>query len=1024
MDRNRGTWKKGIAGLALAAAAAAGLVGAYGPAARAEEKPAEAAPATQRLVFAHYYYYYQGDTRKAVPFRRIRDKQGLTQLTNHPWESCGPWMSFDRAMWHKNHFQMMAAGGIDVALAVYRGDRDNRRAYAIKGLDVMTQALKELRSEGLAPFTRPREYPQIGMALDLGGLADQYGGPVDLKSQDAQRSLYGMIRDFYLHVPEEFRATVQLPAPRVSPGDTIGTASTPQGTAYVVRLLNDAAVKDADGAFIGYANKRFAQEFGARLVWVGTPALKRKVPALDATAPFPSATQDASVSKDGWLRIGSVGPGYDAEGRNGDTRIRPRENGQQTILDYRAVVNAGPEWVFIDSWNGYDRGSDIAPTLEHGLLYRDLTRAAVLQFKQGDEYSANILKTTTPRVVRPGVIYQVDVAVQNTGTTDWDAFNLASLSYRWLKNGEPVGDPGANATSNGQVRGDAKSYIIGVAAPMSTGKALPGGQYEIEFNMTHRVGDENVWFDQATSAPYRIPVTVGDIPAGRPYWINSTMPAMVRRGAAYPAQLRIRNDGSDAWKKGSVSVGYRWRKVSTYLKGASEDADTVVAEGKRVPIEADVQPGRLITVEAPVSTTDASGAPLATWSTQDDWVYVLEWDLFEGDKPLSAGGGATYREPVEVLDRDPAPSFIGCSLPSELVAGRNQAITVGLVNDGPENWVKGRDKVVVHWYYMDGTEASWNDDALPLPDDVPAFSRVQIQVPLNTGPKLPGEAEEAEKKKDKKAPKFRTETIQRPIIMRDVPVRVPYYFGPMYCVFDFQHDGMNSSTSSASKGNDVLVIPVNVYSPTFSPVPMMAYYNVDGMSQDVDRGDGDIDGRGNSLPAEFLPPYVNRPAVGVGPAPSPLYPSGLWVSPLNDLEASRVCFMYPSKNNNTPNMMRCAGQEIQFPGLQRGAVHLLAICTEEDVTAEFVLTYGDGTTEKKKLTFTHWTDAPKHGERVAFTTPHRHTPSADDPGTRCYLNQYSLPTDRSKPLIGIQFPKQPAIKVMAVTLESASARLQ
>ncbi len=100
----------------------AGLLG--GPVAR----QAGEGPQTQRLVFAQYYYWFQGDTRKPVPSRNIRNKEGLTVLTNHPWESVGPWMSFDRSQWHKNQFQMMAAGGIDVALAVYRGDLANRRA--------------------------------------------------------------------------------------------------------------------------------------------------------------------------------------------------------------------------------------------------------------------------------------------------------------------------------------------------------------------------------------------------------------------------------------------------------------------------------------------------------------------------------------------------------------------------------------------------------------------------------------------------------------------------------------------------------------------------------------------------------------------------------------------------------------------------------------------------------------------------------------------------------------------------------
>ena len=45
----------------------------------------------------------------------------------------------------------------------------------------------------------PPQNAQIGS-----GLAAQYGGPVDLKQQDVQRSLYGMVRDFYLHVPAAF----------------------------------------------------------------------------------------------------------------------------------------------------------------------------------------------------------------------------------------------------------------------------------------------------------------------------------------------------------------------------------------------------------------------------------------------------------------------------------------------------------------------------------------------------------------------------------------------------------------------------------------------------------------------------------------------------------------------------------------------------------------------------------------------------------------------------------------------------
>ena len=50
------------------------------------------------------------------------------------------------------------------------------------------------------------------------------------------------------------------------------------------------------------------------------------------------------------------------------------------------------------------------------------------------------------------------------------------------------------------------------------------------------------------------------------------------------------------------------------------------------------------------------------------------------------------------------------------------------------------------------------------------------------------------------------------------------------------------------------------------------------------------------------------------------------------------------------------------------------------------------------------------------------TAAGDDPQTRCYVNHYTLPTDRLKQLSGIELPRLPAVKIMAVTLESATLR--
>ncbi len=1006
------------------------LVGLAGAAAtRVDAQEGSTGPRREgapRLVLAYYEYGFQGDPRKSVPTRGIRDVRGLTRLTDHPWDSVGPWMSYDRTQWHRNQFQMMMAGGVDVALAVYRGGLADRRGYAIKGLDTMTQALKEMRGEGASALTSRQLFPRIGLALDLRGLADQYGGKADLTDADVQRSLYGMVRDFYLHVPEEFRAAVQLPATRRAAQDAAG-GNAQRGVAYVVSLTHDEVVTGAGAQTLESVNKRFAAEFGARLIWVGSPSLARRLPALDGAAAYPAAGAGVELLQHGWLRTASLGPGADASSQGPDAVIRPRDNGIQMVQDLRRAIQAGPDWIFVDSWNDYARGTDIAPSLEHGQQYRDLLRAAVLDFKQSEDYSALFLRANAPRVIRHGPAYQIEVVVQNSGTSDWDQTNVASLTYRWFQNGKPVGLPGVTIQRTGQKRGDTRPYLIGVVGPATKDEVLPPGEYELEFAMSRLASGEEVFFDGGQQAAYRVPVTVGAPPALHPTWVSSAMVVTAQRGATYPVEVRVRNDGSETWKKGVFSVGHRWRKVSTYLKGGPGDGDTILGEGPRLLLPEDVPPGRIATLTIPVPVQWGS-QPLQTSSQQDDWCYLLEWDLYDGQKYVGTEGAPTLREAVVVVDRDPAPHFLGCSLGADLVAGKTYPITVGLRNAGPNEWKARRDKVVVHWYYLDGSEASWTDETLPLPTDVPPFSRLEVEVPDDSPFPLEKSAADAKDKDPKarrakgKKSKTHRETIVQDVILREVPVRVPYYFGPMFCVFDFQHDGLPASTAAATRGMDTLVIPVNVFSPTFTPLPLASLLNTDGISSDVDRSDGDLDGFGNTLPAEQLPPYVARPATGEFLAPSPLYPSGLWVRPLNDLENSRVCFLYPNKATGAGNMVSCQGQELVFPGALRTALHLLAVCTRSDMAGEFVLSYSDGTKERKPLKFTHWTEPPKHGERLAFVTPHRHTLRGDDPASRCHLNHYTLPTERLKQLVGLQLPRLPEVKIIAVTLENATLR--
>jgi len=50
---------------------------------------------------------------------------------------------------------------------------------------------------------------------------------------------------------------------------------------------------------------------------------------------------------------------------------------------------------------------------------------------------------------------------------------------------------------------------------------------------------------------------------------------------------------------------------------------------------------------------------------------------------------------------------------------------------------------------------------------------------------------------------------------------------------------------------------------------------------------------------------------------------------------------------------------------------------------------------------------------------HRHTPNGDDVSRYCYLYHYTIPLDKSRVLTGISLPENPAMKVVAITLERA-----
>jgi hypothetical protein len=972
--------------------------------------PRAAVTERPRLVLARYFYQIQADPRKPLPVAGVRNRDGGSAMITHPWEGVGPWASYDRVQWHRDQLIGLRAAGVDVLLPVYSGAAPDRTTYALKGLDCLVQAMKELSAE--RPAGKERFVPTIGMYFDTGSMRRQYGAAPDLKTAEVQQTFYGMIREFFLHVPPEFRARVPLPAP---------DGEFPAGALVV--LGSASAFKDLDGSFADTCARRFEREFHTGLVWLAAADFQARAPGLDGYLPV-GAGQKSPAGARSWLHVARVRPGQDNTAIPGSTpTVESRMSGRTYIQGWLDALRSEPDWVLQDAWNSDTDGTGIAPTHEFGLQFADLSRAGMGQLKLRADYAANFVRVSVPRVLAPRGLCQVEVVVQNVGRRGWGFDNRAGLSYRWYRDGRPAGDPGPLVTAGDVPPAETKRFSIGVTAPIAAGKPLPDGDYELRLDMVaafpptalrapdtakpdaaraaagKRTAEDLQWFADAGSLPCRVPVHIGEPPKLALTWLDTSLPTMVKSGENYTVTVRLRNDGSATWRKeAGAGIGYRWRRAGTYLHDGPADRDEVISEGIRTTLPADVPPGAVIVLPVTVRVVGAGDRPLPVWDLKQPWTYQLEWDLYDGSNWASAAqgagwgprtvpagtGGASWepapgrREVVEVLDSDPGPRFLGTGLPGEVTAGSTVTTKVGLRNSGPDTWSPLHEHVVYHWYYFDGTEAVWSGGAARLP-----------------GPVASGET----------------------VVLPELAIRAPDTPGPMYLVLDLKRGDTYASTTLNTRSGDIWVQPVSVVGGEMLPVSLAALFDTDGISLDTNRADGDLDGEGHTLPAEALPPYVLRPGSGSPSITNTVYPCGLWTRPLDKADKDHIPFRYPEKREGQKNSIHCAGQRIELPVGPRRAVHLLATSTAPDTTGTVTFVYRDGSTRERSLTMSSWTEGPRHDEHVAFTCLHRHQRDGDEPAVRAYLYHYTLKPDSGKPLAAIILPQSPAMKLFALTLE-------
>ncbi len=1003
--------------------------------------PPHGAQALGHTVMARYAYRYQADPRKAAPLNAVLRANGSSALAHHPLEGVGPWLSYDRADWHRGQLKELRRAGIDVILPEYRGDARSRQTYADMGLRVLAGALQNLRETG-------QDYPLAALYLDTASLPEMFGGDKpDLKQAATQAALYGMIRDFYRALPAPFRYAV-----------TLNAASAPNASggrmAYPIFLSSSSAFKDFDGSFAPYLRARFAQDFdGADLLIVGGSDFKPKV-GLDG---YFTETREKGVAFDGsgLVKIASVGAGYDASYREyapGDAQsaapFLPRRNGDTYRQNWKAAIAQRPDWVMIDGWNDYDVAAEIAPTLETGYSASDITREYVRLYMGLNKRSAKFLAHDAPAVMQAGRAYTINARVQNTGVEAWnndaapvplpasspdtkpdtkpaggkkggkgkdaDANAKAAkdtgspsraggpsktqtgfgvpvmLAYRWLRSGAVVaeGETGyslPNTTLAGQNAGTEMTILASGAGSAP----LTPGEYTLELRVAEadkrgRVASVALG-EGAAGSTLQIPVTITAqdaaprLSAYTATVLHSDLPAFLEAGSAYATTVTLRNDGAQTWRKAdNARVTLRLSRIAPAATSEGAPIETPLATPDATfELPSDVLPGQTVTARLTAAALDADGKPLPVWKQDDAWTYAARWEVAAGkasDSGAATTGTLTSPMPFAVVDYDFGARFITDGTPLVLPADRRQPIRMAIQNNGPQIWKKEQVRIGYHWYYQDGSEVQWEDETTPLAQDV-----------------APGK------------------TLSDMLVW----VTAPPYDGTYTLVWDVKVGDVWGSTLAATRPFDEVTHTIQVRSGRLIFVDLSKAFNVDGISDDDNPADGDLDGQGHTLPAALLPPF----------ATGPIAASGLWLPDDKSGPDSghRISFRWGDKEAKSKNFLACKGQRLELgkAGGKCGVLHILAASTGKDLIANLKLIFQEPTLQSEDLytlAVSRWDQPPAHGEEVGFLSRRLHAPTGIQ-NNAVALYHYIVRIKEPRNLVALQLPNAPDIKIAAITLE-------
>jgi hypothetical protein len=670
------------------------------------------------------------------------------------------------------------------------------------------------------------------------------------------------------------------------------------------------------------------------------------------------------------VKLATVSPG----GRDNAGHITGRALAQTYQASWQNAIGSDADWIYLDSWNDYRNGTEIAASRQYGEQYADLTKVMTLAWDGQNEWHAKYLSNSCPAEIAPDTLYTVTIRLENAGSLPWRVGEGYSLCYRWYKDGRLYDDSAPRVPLTQDIYpGQSATVGVGVLAQNSYGGAIEPGDYVLVFDL---IQGQDRWFSYAGDMPLKVHVKVlgpsDTVPGYRIRTLATSTPSIMQAGAPYQATVIVRNEGSQTWAAGA-------QIVAEDLVRVPDGPEANVLVGKTALAE-DVPPGSIAYVSVPIQI----GA------TQDKSM-AIGWAIQPSGSTQPAGLDQTHTDHVTLVSRDAGVSFALSDIPRHLRTSDKTTAKLGLVNLGPETWQAGAYKVGYHWTYLDGTPMADGADLTPITTTVASGRGATITA------------------------KF----------------QAPEYPGRYNLVWDVMlPNGKWASASSASHTASLLVAQVWVTGDKDAltvPVDLSKDFNTVGIGFESAPKEADFDGQGHSLPGEMLPPdgstEVNGNPLLIGQAGPNLYPSGYYCASTDNGANHQISFLYPTKRGN--NVIACKGQTIDLPDGRYHALHLLATATasgDPSVAANFGLVYGEGT-ELDPMPVADW-DADTRSRpgnpvigSLAFESPYRLGPDGIDSSEPCALNDYPIKLDPNKRFSKITLPNDPRIKILAITLE-------